>query len=219
MQIDEAILTQYALDILKPEEYRLVQQKIAASPFLRNELVSICNALQQIAYSEPVNPRNDIREMVMGSIDDQTRFSGFTRRFADLFDLDSKTSQYLLGKINKSSDQAWQSTLFPGVTIMKFPGGPLVATSICGIVQVQKGKLFPAHEHQANETNLILQGFAIDDSANVLTAGDMFRFSAGSRHSLRSIGDEPFVFAVVLEQNNKWLWGKTLVDYFKSMNI
>ncbi len=216
MRVDEATLIQYSLGTLDPVDYDAVQQAIAQSPALQQELVSILDALQYVAHAEqPIKPGAGLRNKVLGSIQGDTRFYGFLQRFADLFDLDNTTSEKLLAKIDKITDQAWQSTPFPGVTIMKFPGGPSLASATCGIVQVQAGKLFPAHQHQADEKTLILQGFAIDDSGNELAAGDLFHFHKGSSHSFRIIGDETFVFAVVLFEKNKWLWMKTLVDWFK----
>ena len=63
---------------------------------------------------------------------------------------------------------------------MKFAGGPVVASATCGIVQVKPGKLFPAHQHQGDETILVVQGTARDDQAKELTVGDKLSFSAGS---------------------------------------
>lgn len=216
MHVDEATLTEFALGILSPAESCVVQKEIDASISLQEELASIQHALQYIGQSEPALTSSDhAREMVLDSINDHTRFAGFLQRFADLFDLNTQVSQQLLDKIDQLTDSAWESTPFPGVTIMKFPGGPSVATATCGIVQVEPGKLFPAHQHQADELTLILQGSARDDSGNILAAGDISHSLAGSSHSFRILGEEIFVFAVVLYKNNKWLLVKTLVDYFQ----
>lgn len=216
MLVDEAKLTQYALGILDDGEDRVVQREVAASPALQKELVTIRNTFQHIAFAEkPLCPSDGLRKLVLDSILDETRFDGFIERFAELFDLDNLTSKNLLAKIDHASDYAWESTFFPGVKIMKFPGGPRVALATCGIVQVKPGKLFPAHQHQGDERILVLQGIARNDNNRVFAAGDMFNFHEGSSHSFRIISDENFVFAVVLYKENKWLWVKTLIDYLR----
>lgn len=214
MPVDEAKLTQYALGMLDDVESRTVRQEIAGSLTLQKELATIRNALQHIALAEePVRPSASLRNRVLEATQDVTRFAGFLERFADLFDLDRTTSQDLLAKIDPISNHAWESTVFPGVKIMKFCGGPRVASATCGIVQVKAGKLFPAHRHQGDETTLVLQGKAQDDSAKTLLAGDIFHLPPGSSHSFHVLGDEPFVYAVVLHKDNKWLLVKTLIDY------
>jgi len=213
MPVDDAILTQYALGILDDEEYKTVQEEITASPVLQKELASIQNTLQTVALAEkPIHASTNLRNSVLGSIQEKTRYDGFIDRFAGLFDLDRLSSINLLSKIENILDKDWESTPFSGVNIMKFAGGPQVATATCGIVQVKPGKLFPAHQHQADEKILVLKGVAQDDKGKDFRAGDMFLFSAGSQHSFRIIGDETFVFAVVLQKDNKWLLMKTILD-------
>ena len=220
MPINETILTQYALGILDDEESRAIQREISASPTLQKELIMIRQALQPLALAEkPIHPSDHLRNNVLSSIRDQTRFDGFIERFADFFDLDRPTSENFLVKIDLESDPVWKSTLFPGVTLMKFSGGSRVAMATCGIIRVKPGKLFPAHQHQGNEEILVLQGEARDDKGYIFAPGDRFHFSAGSRHSFHILGDETFVFAVVLDKKNKWLWIKTLIDYLQLKKI
>ena len=219
MPIDEEILIQYALGILDGREDKAVQQEITASPALQKELASIHNALQHVALAEkPLSPSERLRNLVLDSTREKTRYNGFIERFSDLFDLDKLTSKNLLSKIDHVSDNDWESTLFSGVNIMKFAGGPRVASATCGIVQVKPGKLFPAHQHQGEESLFVLKGVARDDAAREFSAGDMLLFSAGSQHSFRILGDETFVFAVVLQKKNKWLLFKTLIDHFRIKN-
>ncbi len=214
MPVDEATLIQYGLGIQDAEERKAIQREIAASPDLQEQLASIQNALDQIAFAEqPVRPSHRLRDRVLQSTQDETRFDGFIGRFASLFDLGKQASISLLAKIESASDSDWESIFLPGVKIMKFAGGPRVALATCGIVQVKAGTLFPAHQHQADERILVLQGFARDDKARVITTGDIFEYSKGSSHSFRVIGDEDFIFAVVLYKKNKLLLVKTLLDY------
>lgn len=216
MPIDEATLTQYALGILDKAESKIVRREISASPALQAELVLIEQSLQQLAVAEkPRDPGHRLRNKVLNSIQDNTRYHGFIERFAALFDLDKLISEKLLAKIDQPMDKDWETTLFPGVNIIQFAGGPRVASATCGIVQVKPGKLFPAHQHQAGESLLVLKGTALDDKQKKLSAGDMVHFTAGSSHSLRILGEESFVFAVVLQKKNKWLLFKTLIDYMR----
>ena len=213
MPIDEAILTQYALGILDEKEYKIVEQEVIESPALQKDLVSIQNVLEQIAFAEkPHSPNDCVRELVLDCTRKKSRYNGFIKRFSVLFDLDKLTSKELVSKIDNFSDTDWESTPIPGVSIMKFVGGPKVASATCGIVQVKPGKLFPAHEHQDDEKILVLNGVAQDDHGNVFQPGDMFLFTKTSRHSFCIIGDQTFIFAVVLNKENKWLLFKTLID-------
>ncbi len=213
MPIDEATLNQYALGILDEHEMQKVQEEIATSPELQHELDAIQLALSQIAMAEtPVLPNAGLRTTVLDSIKEETRFNGFIDRFSSLFDLDQSASAKLLAKIDAVSGNEWESVLFPGVDIMKFSGGPSVASATCGIVQVKSGKLFPAHQHQGDEQILVLAGSARDDHNREFNAGDSCLFQSGSRHSFRITSNEPFVFAVVLYRKNKWLFWKTIVD-------
>lgn len=214
MPVDESKLTQYALGILDDVEYRVVRQEIARSLTLQKELADIRNVLQHIALAEePMRPTNSLRNRVLGSIDNTKRFAGFVERFADLFDLDKTTSKNLLVKIDLLSDRAWESIPIPGVKIMKFSGGIRVASATCGIVRINSGRFFPAHEHQGDETSLILQGQAQDDRNRIFSAGDLVHLPKGSRHSFYILGDEPYIFAIVLQKDNKWLFVKTMIDY------
>jgi quercetin dioxygenase-like cupin family protein len=216
MPVNEGTLIQYALGILDARENQAIQRQIAASFELQDELIMIKDTLQYISLAEtPIAPSEHTRNKVLSSIHKKTRFDGFIARFAALFDLDQPTSQQLLKKIDTYSANTWESTVFPGVAIMKFPGGHKVTEATCGIVQVKSGTLFPAHEHQGDESNLVLQGYARDDKGNILRAGDLFHLPAGSRHSFRILGDESFIFAVVLEKDNRWLFVKTLVDLLR----
>ncbi len=216
MSIDETTLTQYALGLLEQGEYKMVHQEIIASTTLQQELVVIQNSLQQIAVTEkPLQPSHHLRNRILDSIHADTRYHGYIERFTILFDLDKLTSKKLLAKIEQRSDTTWKSTPFPGVNIMEFVGGPLVSESTCGIVEVESGKLFPAHEHQGDERMLVLQGTAVDDQQQTFSVGDIVQYCAGSRHSFRSIGDQSFLFAVVLQKKNKWLWVKTIMDQFR----
>ena len=216
MPIDETKLTEYALGILADHESRKLKKIIAQSEELQKELREIESTLGILAQAEAsITPSPNVRQLILNSTQTETRFSGFLNRFAAMFDLDQQAAEGLMAKIDQTNLKCWESTAIPGVRILKFNGGPKVAAATCGIVQVAPGKLFPAHRHRSEELVLVLQGQAKDDSGNILSAGDRFVSGAGSKHSFRILGDEVFIFAVLLPKNNQWLWGKTLMDHFR----
>ncbi|MCH9698926.1 MAG: cupin domain-containing protein [Gammaproteobacteria bacterium] len=218
MQVDETVLIEYALGILDPVNMQTVEQAVERSKDLQSELASIMESLQIVAVAEqPVDASQQLRNKVLSvtGAEHQNQFSGFIGRFAKLFDLSNTRSDELLAKIQNKTDPAWQSIPFPGVTILKFDGGPAVSAATCGIVAVSSGTLFPAHRHTADEAMMVLQGEAIDDGGNLLSVGDQCLFKAGSSHSFRVISDQSFIFGVVLHKANQWLWLKTLLDIFR----
>lgn len=218
MQIDETVLIEYALGILDLDKLQKVERAVERSEDLRSELALIMESLQIVAVAgQPVDASQQLRNKVISiaGADHNHPFSGFVERFAKLFDLSKTRTDELLAKIHDMADPAWQSIPFPGVTILKFDGGPAVSAATCGIVAVTAGTLFPAHRHSADEAMLVLQGEAIDDQGNVLSVGDQCLFKVGSSHSFRVISDQSFIFGVVLHKNNQWLWLKTLLDIFR----
>lgn len=216
MVIDEIALTEYALGILSPAESDRVRQAVARSPELQKEISAIEIALQAVAQSEPaISPTLMLRQRIVDAIRHENRFNGFLERFADMFDLDKQISESLLVKIDQPQLEHWEVSTFPGIKVMKFSGGSSLVGATCGIVQVAPGKLFPAHRHNGEEQIFVLQGHAIEDSGREFSAGDRIVLAQGSQHSFRVSKGEIFIFAVILSKENRWLWCKTLCDYFR----
>ncbi len=173
-------------------------------------------ALDQLGLAqEAITPSNNLRDLLLNAVDPATRFEGFVERLSELFDLSNTRIRELLAAIDEANNQAWKASVLPGTRLLRFDGGPKLATATCGLVKVKPGRIFPAHQHQDDEWVFVLQGQAQEDSGRVLQPGDLDLGAASTSHTFRTLGDEPFIFAVVLFKDNKWLFGQTVMDHIQ----
>ncbi|MGR9108277.1 MAG: cupin domain-containing protein [Gammaproteobacteria bacterium] len=213
MTIDESLLVQYALGLLDHAQATPVDKALKDSTELQSRLAEIQETLNILAFAEaPLAPDPSVRERVLASIEPKRRFEGFRDRFAALFDLGNDAAMGLLAKIDTAKAGEFASSLLPGVSVLKFSGGPRVASATCGLIRVTADTLFPRHRHHGVERVLVLQGRAREHSGRLLQPGDLLLSEAGSEHTFLTLGPEPFVFAVLLEKDNQWLLLKTLFD-------
>lgn len=213
MQLDETRLIQYALGFLDRGESLSVDEALAGSARLRKQLYAVQETLNILALAEtPLQPAPRLRERVLGAIEPNTRFEGFTIRFAELFDLGEQEARRLLAKIDQANPDEWASSWLPGVFILKFPAGPRVATATCGLVSVKPDTIFPRHRHRGEERVFVLQGRVRENSGRLCEPGDLFLAEPGSEHAFLTLGARPCVFAVLLDQDNQWLIIPSLLD-------
>lgn len=214
MHPDETTLIQFALGTLDKKDARRVDRALSASKQLREQLDEIQESLHGVAIAEPpIRAGEQLKQRIMTSITREQRFLGFSDRFAELFDVAGDRARQLLEKIDQPLADGWTSTaLLPGVGIFEFPGGTRVGSATCGLICVEPGTVFPRHQHQGEEWMLVLQGQARESDGRILKPGDLVRSEAGSEHAFRVLSTEAYVFAVLLESDNKWLIGQSLLD-------
>lgn len=124
------------------------------------------------------------------------RYAPFYARLMGLFDLDEPA---LLGVLEASQNQAAWEPFAPGVLAYHLAPGPRHAGADAGLIRMEGGLAFPAHEHLGDESVLLLEGGYRDTSTGrVYQAGDLHEMKAGSRHAYDVLPDSPLVFAVVL---------------------
>ena len=192
-----ARLAELVMGSLTPEERAAVEAEVEASEDLQRELAELRDAVDVLGSSvEPVAPSLALRERVLDVGDPQHKLDGFLARMQQLFDVSSGRAREILATIGGASD-AWTEP-GPGLRVLHSAGGPSVASAHCGLVEVAPGHVFPEHGHTGDEWTLNLQGRAEEDSGLVFEPGDLVRRESGTSHSLRSIGDEPYIYAVVL---------------------
>lgn len=151
------------------------------------------------AEGEPPVPSPGLRERVLASLVPGTRFAGFEERLAQLFDLPLARVRELGSAIERVADAPWDDDVVPGVRLLHFAGGERCARAHCGIVHVAPGAVYPRHRHARSEWSFVLSGCAEDlDTGRRLAPGDLAEQPAGSAHAFRALGDEPYVFAVLL---------------------
>ena len=78
-----------------------------------------------------------------------------------------------------------------------FNGGPRIAkTADCDLIYVEPKHVFAPHHHLGGDTHCSRTGGGIDGP--VYQEGDLILRPAGSVCSIKSIGNEPFIFAAFL---------------------
>jgi quercetin dioxygenase-like cupin family protein len=196
---DDDRLTEYALGLLDEAERRELERELRASAEVRAELAALERSLAELGRAEaPLRPSDELRERVLRSADPRTRFEGFVERLGAFLDLGASRARELLTQIPEPSGRAWVDDRVAGVRLLHFAGGPRVAGADCGLVHVPPGVTYPDHRHGGDEWSFVIQGLGEEDTGRLWRPGDLVQSSAGSSHAYRSIGDEPFVFAVVL---------------------
>lgn len=146
----------------------------------------------------PVEPSEALRRRVLDSIAGPTRFDGFVGRFSQLFDFSEDRARTVLEAAQAVEGEAWVDAGIPGVRLHHFPGGERVAAADCGLVHLAPGAAFPPHRHRGAEWTFVLSGRAEEDGGDVWLPGDLVVREADSVHGFRALGDEPYLFAVVL---------------------
>lgn len=193
-----ARLAELVLGVLDPEERSALEAEVAASPSLAAELESVRESLSVLDdLADPAPPSAALRERVLAIPEPARRFEGFVERMSRLFHFSHERAREVLAAIG-DPESGWVAPGLPGVHLFHFDGGAEVAAADCGLVQVAPGVTFPAHEHRGDEWSLNLQGRAREDGGRIFEPGDLVHRGPGSRHAFQSIGDEPYVFAVVL---------------------
>ncbi len=201
MSETDSRLVEFALGLLEASACQALERELAASSELRRELDQVQEALGQVALAaEPLRPSQRIRELVLASLDPGARFEGFGERVAALFDLSVQRARAILAGLDDVAGDAWEAGSVPGIRLLHLDGGPRVAAADCGLVHLEAGLRFPPHRHKGDEWSLVLAGRAQEDSGRFWEPGDILHEPPGSVHGFRALGDEPFVFAVVLHE-------------------
>lgn len=150
------------------------------------------------AAALPVPPSAALRRRVLSAVDPSTRFEGFVERLALLFDLPEPRIREILREADAGAGAAWVDAPIPGVRLCHFQGGGRVTGADCGLVHLAAGTVFPPHRHRGVEWTFVLAGSAMEDGGEVWLPGDLVIREEDSVHGFRAVGDEPYLFAVVL---------------------
>jgi len=193
-------MIEYALNILDKESSKILEDELKSSHSDNAELRDIEQALTLLSKAEqPIFPTKNLRMRVMHSIQRETKFTGFVQRLCDFYDLEQETIEKHIAKLNNVLTELWQVNAFPGAHLLHFDGGPRIAkTADCGLVYVEPKHVIAPHRHLGDEWSLVLQGQMLEIDGPVYQEGDLIHRPAGSVHSIKSIGDEPLIFAAIL---------------------
>ena len=147
---------------------------------------------------EPVAPPPALRDAVLASIGGGLA-RGLTARVATFFDLSASRVDEILGQIARASADPWVDYFVPGVRLLHFDGGLRHAGADCGLVFVGAGRRFPLHRHVGDEWVFVLSGAAEEEGTGERwEPGDILYRAENTAHAFRVLGDEPFVFGVVI---------------------
>jgi quercetin dioxygenase-like cupin family protein len=154
----------------------------------------------------PVAPRPALRDAVLRSMSPAGALAGLAARIAAFFDVPAARGLELARAALRAGEAPWVNARLtpdadlPGVRFFHLTGGPRVAQSDCGLVQVAPGGRFPRHVHEGDEYCFVLAGAAEEEGTGVVwRAGDVAHRLAGSAHSFRVVSPGPYVFAVILD--------------------
>jgi quercetin dioxygenase-like cupin family protein len=201
MKDDPERMVELALGLLEGDERRELERDLAGSGEARAELARLERSVAELgAAADPLAASRELRERLLRSLDPVTRFEGFAERLAAFLDLGLARTRELLASLAAAGSAPWEDDLVAGVRLLHFAGGPRVAGADCGLVRCEPGVLYPRHLHRGDEWAFVLQGEGLEDSGRRWQPGDLIRNPAGSAHSFRSVGEEPFVFAIVLRE-------------------
>lgn len=181
-----------------------LRAKVLARAIGSNSAVDLKIAAIDLSAQESYRPAVQINS---------TPFEGYVDKVMSMFDLGVEQARAILIKAASRADDTFAPCGIPGVRLFYFQGGARAANATCGILKIRAGTIFPAHEHQAGEHVVILQGAAIESTGRCYRAGDVIYHQKGTRHSFRVAGNEPMFLAVLLERPNKWLKGQIILDH------
>jgi mannose-6-phosphate isomerase-like protein (cupin superfamily) len=151
----------YALGALPAEKARAVEQRLQSGcGFCAAQVERYAAVAEQLALSVvPVEPPPELRQRLLDRIEGCNRESQFEHM-----------------KIVRGTDAPWIKMPFPGVEIRQLIGDKTL------MVRMQRGAVFPRHEHPEAEQCYVLEGSLTDSDGVTVYAGDFVVVSKGITH-------------------------------------
>jgi ChrR Cupin-like domain len=185
----------YALDLLSIEEQIWVEQQLAKSPELAEELAVYQSAVTSIPYSVPALPMAE----------------NLKDRLFDRLGLEpplSETAPALTPETYlaiRSQDLDWQTHTTPGVAIAIVHRDELTR-ELVGFLRAEAGVRYPFHRHAKGEELFMIEGDLVIGN-EVYGAGDYLRSSPGSSHAPYTNGGCRFFFRTSIDDEYPELIG------------
>jgi hypothetical protein len=196
----EALLPEYVLGTLAPEEQRQAEELAAESPSWRREAELAAEALATVGGGlEPVTPSPTTRARLLDSLRGVERFAPFFQDLVELFELPLDSIRRLLARID---GHQWETTLLgvplQGAELFHFPVGPkLAATGAAGgVVRIRGGVAFPLHRHHGDEVTYVLEGGYVADG-RVHGPGSRIPAAASTEHFYQAAPGRDLVLMVL----------------------
>jgi hypothetical protein len=175
----------YTLDLLDPDDARLVEDNIFQHPELEIELAQFQATVAAIPYSTPLMPvAADLKERLFDRIATEETSLLFFKRHRDMETGEDRLSLPYVS-ISDLSDRAaiasWEPQPLPGVEVAKVH---LDADNreIAFFLRAADGVEFPRHQHASQEEIVVLEGdLSIDGQP--YASGDRIHSTPGSVHT------------------------------------
>jgi predicted ChrR family anti-sigma factor len=189
-------LPDYVLGDLEVAESALLEAHVATCPGCARELADVTHVLSTVGLDQaPLRPPSDLRQRLLFSARTGRPLVSFAPGVAALFDLPEDKASRLLAKL--TSPEAWKISPAPGIHVLSVvPGASLSGATAC-FVRGSQGAVFPHHQHGGMERTLVVQGGFLDSDGVECWPGDFAEKEAGNAHSLRILGDEECICAVL----------------------
>jgi quercetin dioxygenase-like cupin family protein len=195
----EQALPEYVLGVLPPDEQSRVQAHLSSCAACAAEELAFREVTSAIAAAPAVQPAPGfLKARLLASAEARGRLSKYTDALAKFFELPPQRARALLDMID--APDAWEKHE-SGIGLIHLAPGPRYAAmkADAGLVRFPAGMVWGLHRHVGEELHLFLEGgIRIDQTGQVLRAGDTLFSPPGSEHSFVVLPGEDCVTAVIL---------------------
>ncbi|MBO3460231.1 cupin domain-containing protein [Aetokthonos hydrillicola Thurmond2011] len=181
----------YVLDLLSEAEKSWVEQQLAESPELAEELAEYEIAATAIPYSAPIVPMaTNLKAQLFANLELEELKSPIKQNVLPESIVEPKIAV-------RYQDIQWQPHTVSGVEISIFHTD-LIKREIVGVLRAEPGAHYPLHRHAASEEIYMLEGdLVVGDE--VYGAFDYIRSEPGSSHAPYTTGGCMFFFRTSMD--------------------
>lgn len=193
-------LPELALGGLEADERARVEEHLAHCASCAREARAWTEVAGSLALSLPARARSTwVRARVLAAAEGRGRLARHGDALARFFEIPLDKANALLDAVDASD--AWEPNPAGIGLIHLAPGGRWAAMGAdAGLVRFPAGIEWPLHRHIGEERHLFLEGaIRIDQTGQVLRAGDELVSAAGTEHSFHVLPESDCVAAVILE--------------------
>lgn len=147
---------------------------------------------------QPVTPSVHVRQRLMASVGERSRFEWLVDKVAALLDVAVDKAKVYLESLD--TPRNWQTSPFSGVSLIHVDGGPAVTPAITGFVKVESGGSFPEHGHLGEEVVLVVQGTIVLADNRTARAGDVLTADETVEHEVKQGGGPPLIYLAVVRK-------------------
>ncbi len=192
-------LPEYAFELLPEAERARVEAHLAVCAACASEARAFRETTAAIASGAPATPAPSfLRARLLAAAEGRGRLAGYAGALAKFFEISESKARALLDAVDEPA--AWEPNPTGIGLIHLAPGARYAAMGAdAGLVRFPAGMHWPLHRHVGEEHHLVVQGaIRIDQTGELVRAGDTLVSLPGSEHSFDVLGEEDCVAAVIL---------------------